>query len=43
MSVLTDWNNHCECVWFNGVDMLASYVLIYPKNAMDFIVAVVSE
>ncbi|KAE9242870.1 hypothetical protein PF002_g8532 [Phytophthora fragariae] len=43
VSLLTDLNDHWHFSWFNEERVVAQATLNYPKNAIDFIVAAVSE
>jgi hypothetical protein len=43
VSLLTDLNGHWHFSWFNEERVVAQVTLSYPKNAIDFIMAAVSE
>ncbi|KAE8964838.1 hypothetical protein PF011_g28522 [Phytophthora fragariae] len=43
VSLLTDLNDHWHFSWFNEERVVAQATLNYPRNAIDFIVAAVSE
>jgi hypothetical protein len=43
LSLLTDLNGEWHFSWFNEARVLAQVPLCYPKNAIGFIVAAVSE
>ncbi|GMF19806.1 unnamed protein product [Phytophthora lilii] len=43
VSLLTDLNDHWHFSWFTEERIVAQVTLNYPKNAIDFIVATVSE